>query len=182
MISYMNKFHIWKFHIWNHEIMISYMIWSHIWKFHIWNHDFIYDLVSHMNISYMNSWFHIWFGFTYENFIYEMVSSYMKSPFHIWNGHFIYEIICEISVRDISTLFKQRSRQYKQQFSRLYLYIVLRVKTCALHARIEKKMISSAINMFNETQLPYSASKSSTRTKMKMKNYYFMHSWKNTGK
>ena len=89
-ISYMKSwFHIWSeftYENFIYEIMISYIIWFHIWKFHIWNHDFIYDLVSHMNISNMKSWFHIFFGFTYENFIYELISSYMKWSFHIlWN-------------------------------------------------------------------------------------------------
>ena len=106
IISYMNKFHIWKFHMksWFHiwpdftdenfiyEIMISYMIWFTY-------ENSIYEIVISSMISFHIWKFHIW----NRDFIYDLVShmkiSYMKWSFHIWNSYFIYEIICEISVK-----------------------------------------------------------------------------------
>ena len=84
------------------EMEISYMNW----KFHIWIENFIYELkisyvicFSYMEISYMKlceiSISHMKFQFHIWNISFHI----WNFPFHIWNWHFIYEILCEISVR-----------------------------------------------------------------------------------
>ena len=150
MISYMNKFHIWKFHIWNHdEIMISYMIWFHIWKFHIWNHDFIYDLISHMKISYMKSWFHIWSGFTYENFIYEIMISYVIWfhiwKFHIWNRDFIYDLVSPYE----NFIYEMVSSYMKWSIHIWnYMWNFRKARSCDISIRFRKLFSKNALRTF----------------------------------
>ena len=81
-ISYMN----WKFHIWIENFIcdLLFIYGNFIYEI-MWNFNFTYEI----SISHMKFQFHIWnISFHIWNFL-----------FHIWNWHFIYEILCEISVR-----------------------------------------------------------------------------------
>ena len=70
--------------------------------FHIFNFNFIYEISMY---ECMKIWKFLWCMKMYEcmkiSISYMKISiSYMKSAFHVWDRHFIYEILCEIFVRE----------------------------------------------------------------------------------
>ena len=126
-ITYMNWrchmfffFHMWKFHIWNYVK----------WKFHIWIENFIYELkisyvicFSYMEISYMKlceiSISHMKFQFHIWNISFHI----WNFPFHIWNWHFIYEILCAISIKAVFLQF-----DYLSMFLFFYCFCFLKIE------------------------------------------------------